>query len=124
MVSPVIRFIWAQLRGLPRRSVALLIGVLVATTGFTVLSAQAAISALRVNDDVTANYRAAYDILVRPKGSRTGLEDERGLVRPNYLSGLFGGITMAQLEKVRGVGHVELAAPIAMLGYSRVYLQQ
>lgn len=120
----MIRFIWAQLRGRPRRTVALLIGVLVATTGFTVLSAQAAISQLRVNDDVRANYRAAYDILVRPKGSRTSLEDERGLVRPNYLSGLFGGITMAQLDKVRAVGHVELAAPIAMLGYSRVYLEQ
>jgi putative ABC transport system permease protein len=118
------RFIWAQLRGRPRRTLALLAGVLVATTGFTVLSAGAAISQLRINDAVATNYRPAYDILVRPKGSRTSLEEDRGLVRPNYLSGLFGGITNAQLERVRSAAHVEIAAPIAMLGYSRVYLEQ
>jgi hypothetical protein len=123
-VYPVIRFVWAQLRGRPRRTLALLAGVLVATTGFTVLSAGAAISQLRINDAVEANYRPAYDILVRPKGSRTGLEDERGLVRPNYLSGLFGGITTEQLNKISVTSNVELAAPIAMLGYSRIYLEQ
>jgi putative ABC transport system permease protein len=73
---------------------------------------------------VEASYRPAYDILVRPKGSRTSLEDERGLVRPNYLSGLFGGITTEQLQQIRSAQHVEIAAPIAMLGYSRVYLEQ
>lgn len=123
-VGAVIRFIWAELRGRPRRTLALLAGVLVATTGFTVLSAGAAISQLRINDAVEANYRPAYDILVRPKGSRTSLEEERGLVRPNYLSGLFGGITTEELNKVKATSNVDLAAPIAMLGYSRVYLEQ
>lgn len=118
------RFIWAQLRGRKRRTLALLAGVLVATTGFTVLSAGAAITQLRINGDIQANYRPAYDILVRPKGSRTALEDERGVVRPNYLSGLFGGITQEQLAKVRSTPRVELGAPIAMLGYVRMNLDQ
>jgi hypothetical protein len=120
----VLRFIWAQLRGRPRRTLALLAGVLVATTGFTVLSAGAAVQQLQVEGTVADNYRAAYDILVRPKDSRTAMEEDRGLVAPNYLSGMYGGITLAQLDQVRAVGNVEIAAPIAMLGYTFPTLRQ
>lgn len=111
-------FIWAQLRGRAGRSVALLTGVLVATTGFVVLTGATTTSRLAVTGAVERNTRAAYDILVRPQGTRTPLEVERGLVRPNYLSGLFGGITPAQYEQVKQVAGVDVAAPIAMLGYS------
>jgi predicted ABC-type transport system involved in lysophospholipase L1 biosynthesis ATPase subunit len=71
--------------------VALLAGVLAATTGFTVLTGTTATARLEVTGTVDANARAAYDILVRPKGARTSLESDPGLVRPNYLSGQFGG---------------------------------
>ncbi|MBQ1011521.1 hypothetical protein KBX53_11270 [Micromonospora sp. M51] len=111
-------FIWAQLRGRAGRSVALLAGVLVATTGFVVLTGATTTSRLEVTGAVERDTRAAYDILVRPQGARTPLEVERGLVRPNYLSGLFGGITPAQYEQVKQVAGVDVAAPIAMLGYS------
>ncbi|MET8351028.1 MULTISPECIES: FtsX-like permease family protein [unclassified Micromonospora] len=111
-------FIWGQLRGRAGRSVALLAGVLVATTGFVVLTGATTTSRLDVTGAVERNTRAAYDILVRPKGARTPLEAERGLVRPNYLSGLFGGITPAQYEQVKGLAGIDVAAPIAMLGYS------
>ncbi|MEV1318000.1 FtsX-like permease family protein [Micromonospora arborensis] len=111
-------FIWAQLRGRAGRSVALLAGVLVATTGFVVLTGATTTSRLEVTGALERNTQAAYDILVRPPGTRTPLEAERGLVRPNYLSGLFGGITPAQYEQVKQVAGVDVAAPIAMLGYS------
>ncbi|MEU4556295.1 FtsX-like permease family protein [Micromonospora violae] len=111
-------FIWAQLRGRAGRSAALLTGVLVATTGFVVLTGATTTSRLEVTGAVERDTRAAYDILVRPHGARTPLEVERGLVRPNYLSGLFGGITPAQYEQVKQVAGVDVAAPIAMLGYS------
>ncbi len=120
----MLRFVLAQFRGRPRRTLALLAGVLVATTGFTVLSAGAAVQRLRVEGTVADNYRAAYDILVRPKESRTALEEDRGLVAPNYLSGMYGGITLAQLDQVRDVGNVDVAAPIAMLGYTFPTLRQ
>jgi putative ABC transport system permease protein len=116
----VIRFIWSQLRGRAGRSGALLAGVLVATTGFTVLTGATATGRLEVTGTVDANARAAYDILVRPKGSRTPLETDAALVRANSLSGQFGGITMGQYEQVRGLAGVDVAAPIAMLGYTTV----
>lgn len=111
-------FIWRQLRGRAGRSVALVIGVLVATTGFVVLTGATTTSRLEVTGAVERNTRAAYDILVRPKGTRTTLEMERGLVRSNYLSGLFGGITKAQYEQISQIPDVDVAAPISMLGYS------
>lgn len=111
-------FIWQQLRGRAGRSVALLAGVLVATTGFVVLTGTTTASRLEVTGAVERNTRAAYDILVRPKGARTPLEAARRLVQPNYLSGLFGGITIQQYEQVKALGGVDVAAPIAMLGYT------
>ncbi|WP_410821797.1 FtsX-like permease family protein [Micromonospora sp. 050-3] len=115
-------FIWRQLRGRAGRSVALLVGVLVATTGFVVLTGATTTSRLDVTGTVERNTQVAYEILVRPKGTRTPLEAERGLVRPNYLSGLFGGITTQQYEQVTTVPGIEVAAPIAMLGYSTTLL--
>ncbi|WP_433551553.1 FtsX-like permease family protein [Micromonospora zamorensis] len=112
------RFIWRQLRGRAGRSVALLVGVLVATSGFVVLTGATTASRLAVTGTVERNTRAAYDILVRPQGARTPLEAERGLVRPNYLSGSYGGITPAQVDQVEAVAGVDVAAPIAMVGYS------
>ncbi|MET7670237.1 FtsX-like permease family protein [Micromonospora luteifusca] len=115
-------FIWRQLRGRAGRSVALLVGVLVATTGFVVLTGATTTSHLDVIGTVERNTQVAYEILVRPDGTRTPLEAERGLVRPNYLSGLFGGITSQQYEQVKSVPGIEVAAPIAMLGYSTTLL--
>jgi putative ABC transport system permease protein len=120
----MLRFILAQLRGRPRRALALLAGLLAATTGFVVISGSTTTAQVQTTGTVQANYRAAYDVLVRPKGSRTGLEDQRGLVGPNHLSGLFGGITTAQLAQVRDVRNVEVAAPIAMLGFSSAVVEQ
>ena len=39
------------------------------------------------------------------------------MVRDNYLSGLFGGISLAQYEEVRGIPGVQVAAPVANIGY-------
>jgi len=39
------------------------------------------------------------------------------LVRENYVSGIYGGITLAQYEKVEKIPGVQVAAPIAMIGY-------
>src|SRR3954470_21346464 len=89
----VIPFIWAHLRGRAARSVALLLGVLVATTGFTVLTGATDTARLEVTGEVNRSADAAYQVLVRPTGSRTKLENDRQKVRPNALSGIYGGIT-------------------------------
>lgn len=116
----MVRMVVGQVRRRLGRAMALFVAVLVATTGFTVLTGSAETSRLTVSGVVEADFRSAYDILVRPGASRTPLEEQQGLVRPNFLSGQFGGISMSQYEEIRRIPGVEVAAPIAMIGYVTV----
>ena len=111
------RYLRGRLRHQAGRTIALMIGILVATASFVVLTGAARTTQLRTVGTVGRNYRSAYDILVRPKGSTTELERKKGLVRPNYLSGIFGGISMRQYHEIARLPGVEVAAPIAMIGY-------
>lgn len=111
------RFLAAQLRRRRARMLGLFAAILVAAGSFVLLSASTRTSQIRVRGSLGRNFRTAYDILVRPKGSFTTLEREQGLVRDNYLSGIFGGITMNQYAQIRHLPGVEVAAPIANIGY-------
>lgn len=113
----MIRFVIEQVRHRRGPSAALTLAVLLAALGFSVLTAASRTAEVRATGLVRANVRAAYDILVRPKGSATQLERSAGLVQDNYLSGIFGGITLAQYDTIRRLPGVDVAAPIANLGY-------
>jgi putative ABC transport system permease protein len=112
------RLAWSQLRFRSVRLIALLAGMLLATTAFTVLTAASRTSQLRTVGTVSAHFVPAYDILVRPRGSRTRLETQTNTVQPNFLSGIYGGISMAQYHQIAAIPGVQVAAPIAMVGYT------
>ena len=114
------RLAWSQVRSRPARALALIVGVLVAATAFTVLTAASRTAQARTVGKVSANFAPAYDILVRPRGSRTALESKTGTVQPDFLSGIYGGITMAQWHQIEQVPGVQVAAPIAMAGYAQL----
>jgi putative ABC transport system permease protein len=114
------RLAWSQARFRLARTLALITGVLVAATAFTVLTAASRTAQLRTIGKVSATYQPAYDILVRPEGARTAAESETGTVAPDFLSGIYGGITMAQYHQVQQVPGVQVAAPIAMVGYAQL----
>ncbi len=112
------RVTWLQLRSGAARSIALLLGMLLATTAFTVLTAASRTAQLRTVGTVSAHFLPAYDILVRPKGAKTKLETETDTVQPNFLSGIYGGITFTQYHQIAKIPGVQVAAPVAMVGYS------
>jgi len=107
----------AQLRFRPGRAVALLAALVVAVTSFAVLTATAQTQQLEVNGTVDTNDRGAYDLLVRPTGSRTALESQQGLVSSTAMTGLSGGISTAQWKQVLAIPGVYAAAPVAIVGY-------
>src|SRR5205085_12273835 len=88
------RFVASQLRFRRGRALALAGGILVAGVAFTILTASAHTAAFHTRGTITRNYRTAYDILVRPHGSTTPLERREGLVRDNYLSGIYCGMSI------------------------------
>lgn len=113
----MIHLLLVRLRVNRLRVIALALGVATATTMFIVLTEQVTEQRLELHGKVSAQSSASYDILVRPAGSRTGLEESQGLVRANFLSGQFGGITMRQWREIQRLDGVQVAAPIAMVGY-------
>src|SRR3984885_10473607 len=114
------RLAWSQVRFRLARTLALVAGVLVAATAFTVLTAASQTAQARTVGQVSANFQPAYDILVRPKGSRSAVESRTGTVAPDFLSGIYGGITMAQWHQIERIPGVQVAAPIAMVGYAQL----
>jgi putative ABC transport system permease protein len=92
-------------------------GLLVATVGFVVLASTSQTVSAALRGDAEKSWSSTFDLLVRPVGSSTPLETGQGLVRPNYLSGLIGGITLSQLDRIRHVPGVQVAAPIAVVGF-------
>ena len=114
------RLAWSQVRFRLARTLALIAGVLVAATAFTVLTAASHTAQARTVGKVSANFQPAYDILVRPKGARSAVESKTGTVAPDFLSGIYGGITMAQWHQIERIPGVQVAAPIAMASYAQL----
>lgn len=108
---------WRELRSRRDRAVALGGGILVAAVSFSLLTAAVSSSRLAVRGTVGRSFRPAYDILVRPRGAASRVERSAGLVRDNYLAGMLGGISVAQWRRILAVRGVQVAAPIANVGY-------
>lgn len=106
-----------QLRHRADRALTLAAGIVVAAASFSLLTAASRTSAVEVRGAVAQNFRTTYDLLVRPPGSQSVLERQRGLVRNNFETGIFGGITRSQWQDVLAVPGVEVAAPVAYLGW-------
>lgn len=117
----MLRLVLSQVLRRRGRSLAVVAAIVVAAVSFSLLSSAVATSQLQVRGTVNANFRAAYDILVRPPGSRTHLETSDRLIQENYLSGIYGGITLAQYHQIEQISGVQVAAPIAMIGYMMPY---
>jgi hypothetical protein len=115
----VLRIVWSQVVRRRGRSLAVVAAIVGAAVSFSLLTSAVATSRLEVRGKVSANFRSAYDILVRPQHSITPLERSDRLVQENYLSGIFGGITMKQYHQIKALPGVKVAAPIAMVGYTR-----
>ena len=97
------------------------VGLLTATLGFMLLASTSKTTEAVLTGDLTAAWVSPYDILVRPVGAALPLEQSSALVRPNFLSASPSGITLQQLDTIRAVPGVAVAAPIAVVGVTQVY---
>lgn len=118
LIARMLRFLTVQIVHRRSRVAVLAVAAAVASASFVLLTGLARTSELRVQGSVQSNYRSAYDVLVRPRGSKLPLEQGQRLVRPNFLSGIFGGITLEQYEAIKRVPGVDVAAPVANVGFT------
>ncbi|RLP91344.1 ABC transporter permease, partial [Micromonospora sp. BL4] len=110
----MLRMVWSQLRHTPGRSLAVFAAVLVATTGFTVLTGVASTSRLVARGSIDGQFRPSYDILVHPSVPDAGLLPQH---RP---TAAYGGVTMDQWRRIERIPGVEVAAPLAILGLADI----
>ncbi|MGB9873207.1 MAG: hypothetical protein ACPLYD_16315, partial [Anaerolineae bacterium] len=93
---------------------------MIVSAAFALFLSASETTVVRVNEDLAHYWRTTYDIVVRPPGYRSEVEEKYQLVQPNYLLRIPGGITFAQYEAIRNIPGVEIAAPVAALGYWNV----
>ena len=113
----MIRFIWQNWWRRKDRFILLIIGAFIVSAGLTYLIGLSETNKGTIVDNLQQRWSASYDIVVRPEGSRSITEDKK-LLEPNYLSGMSGGISLEQYEAIKDIPGVEIAAPIAMIGYA------
>lgn len=112
----MMRFIWKNWWRRKERLFLLLIGAFIVSAGLTYLIGLSDTNRGTVVDTLQQRWTASYDIVVRPEGTRS-VTEEKKLLEPNYMSGLSGGISMEQYETIKKIEGVDVAAPIAMIGY-------
>lgn len=95
----------------------LLIGVLLMSSGLNYLLGLTETNQGTVVETLGKKWSSAYDIVVRPAGTK---KDVQNLLEPNYLNGIAGGITQAQYETIQRMKEIDVAAPIAVMGYGDI----
>ncbi|MGH2449398.1 MAG: hypothetical protein ACRDFS_12460, partial [Chloroflexota bacterium] len=110
-------YVWSGLLRQRSRYLAVTLAVLLPVVSATLLSEFVTAQRLSVHRTVQTNFRGSYDLLVRPVGTRSPIEERSGLVRPDYLNGISGGITLSQWHVIESIPGVTVAAPIEYLGY-------
>ncbi len=100
------------------RLLLLILGLAVLGASVLLIADASRTTTLVVDQNLGHYWRTTYDILVRPAGTRSPIESRFGLVEANYLSGINGGISIAQYNTIESIPGVAVAAPIAMIGYT------
>ena len=93
------RMVWSQLRRRGGRTIALLLAILVAAGGFTVLTASSAANRLQAVGTVKAHARTVYDVLVRPKDARSDMEQAQKREQQGRQTGKYGESKLEKKEQ-------------------------
>ncbi len=99
------------------RLIVLLAGALAVALAASSISLASVVSLATVHQTVAAGWRGSYDILVRPRDALTLHVDGREVVPANYLGARTSGISRDQWQQILAIPGVEVAAPVAALGW-------
>lgn len=102
------------------RFILLLIGTILISGGLISLIAISESNKGTIINSLEEKWTASYDIIVRPKGNESATEKDN-YMDPNYLSGLSGGISFKELDVIKDIDGVDIAAPISIIGYTTVH---
>src|SRR5436309_4730993 len=92
-------------------------GFFLAACTLILLTATTQSTVVQANQIISQNWRPAYDLVVLPPQARV----PAGKAIPaDFIAGYGGGISIQQYEQIQQIAGVEVAAPVAYLGYVQI----
>ena len=113
----LLRFAASLLAANRSRLVVLVAGSTAVALAASSIAIASVVSFATVRQTVAAGWRGPYDILVRPADAPTLSLDELRVVPINYLGSRTSGITRDDWQRILAIPGVEVAAPVASLGW-------
>ncbi len=111
------QYVFQMLRRQPGKSALASSGFLLAACALILSSATTQTTLVRANQIISQNWRPTYDLVVLPPQAKVPA-DQR--VAADLLAGHGGGISVQQYEQIKQLPGIEIAAPIAYVGYIRM----
>lgn len=107
-------YVWRMLQRQPGKSALASGGFALIACALVLLSATTQTAVVQGNQIISQSWRPTYDLVVLPPNVKI---PPGQTVPPDFLEGYGGGISMEQYQEIRGLAGVEVAAPIAYIGY-------
>lgn len=98
----------------PGKSALASSGFLLATCALILLSATTQTTVAVGNQIISQSWRSSYDLVVLPPQAQLA---SKSIIPADLLEGYDGGISLQQYQQIKGIPGVEVAAPIAYIGY-------
>jgi putative ABC transport system permease protein len=108
------RYVFLTIRRQPGKSVLAGSGFLLAACALILLSATTQTTVVQANQIISQSWRSSYDLVVLPPQAQLATQS---ILPADLLAGYDGGISLQQYQQIKGLPGVEVAAPIAYLGY-------
>jgi len=115
------QYVFLMLRRQPGKSALVSSGFLLAACALILLSATTQTTLVRGNQVISQNWRPTYDLVVLPPQAKLPTDQ---LVPADLIAGYGGGISVRQYDQVKNLAGVEVAAPIASVGYVQMPVPQ
>ncbi len=115
------QYVFLMLRRQPGKSALVSSGFLLAACALILLSATTQTTLVRGNQIISQNWRPTYDLVVLPPQAKLPTDQ---LVPADLIAGYGGGISVRQYDQVKNLAGVEVAAPIAYVGYVQMPVPQ
>ncbi len=115
------RYVFLMLRRQPGTSALASSGFLLAACALILLSATTQTTLVRGNQIISQNWRPTYDLAVLPPQVQVPTDQQ---VPSDLLAGYGRGISVQQYEQVKNLAGIEVAAPIAPVGYIQMPVPQ
>jgi putative ABC transport system permease protein len=115
------RYVFLMLRRQPGKSALASSGFLLAACALILLSATTQTTVVQANEIISQSWRSSYDLVVLPPQAQIVSKET---IPADLLEAYDGGISIQQYQQIKSLPGVEVAAPIAFVGYAQMPVPQ